>query len=60
MPASAYPMLAHLNEVGRGKTQTLGKVAVITSGSITHMVNKLIKRGYVIKIQDKKDKRVFG
>ena len=33
--ASAYPMLAHLNEVGRAKTQKLGEVAVITSGTIT-------------------------
>ncbi len=57
--ASAYPMLAHLNEVGRAKTQKLGEVAVITSGTITHVVNKLIQNGYVIKVQDEKDKRVY-
>jgi|GEM_PF-1784510 len=58
MPISAYPMLAHLNDVGRAKTQKLGEVAVITSGSITHMVNKLIKLGYVKKVVDEKDKRI--
>ncbi|MBN2878830.1 MAG: MarR family transcriptional regulator [Clostridia bacterium] len=59
MTASAYPMLAHLNEVGRAKTQKLGEVAVITSGTITHIVNKLVENGYVKKVQDEKDKRVF-
>ena len=59
MPASIYPILAHLNEVGRAKTQKLGEVAVITSGSITHMVNKLVKKGWVIKVQDQNDKRIF-
>lgn len=59
MPASIYPILAHLNEVGKAKTQKLGEVAVITSGTITHMVNKLIKQGYVRKVQDDQDKRVF-
>ncbi len=39
MQSSAYLMLAHLYEVGKAKTQKLGEVAVITSGSITHMVN---------------------
>lgn len=58
MPVSAYPMLAHLNEVGRAKTQKLGEIAVITSGSITHMVNKLIKEGYVRKVTDEKDRRI--
>jgi DNA-binding MarR family transcriptional regulator len=59
MPFSLYPILAHLNEVERAKTQKLGEVAVITSGTITHSVNKLIQLGYVEKVQDEKDKRVF-
>jgi len=59
MSASAYPILVYLNQVGRSKIQKLGEVAVITSGSITHMVNKLIKQGYVIKVQDEDDKRIF-
>lgn len=59
MPSSEYPILAHLNEVGRAKTQKLGQVAVITSGTITHTVNKLVKQGYVEKVQDEEDQRVY-
>ena len=59
MPFSLYPILAHLNEVEKAKTQKLGEVAVISSGTITHAVNKLIKLNYVKKVQDKEDKRVF-
>lgn len=59
MQASEYSILAHLNQQGRAKTQKLGQVAIITSGTITHIVNKLLKQGYVIKVQDKNDKRVF-
>jgi len=57
--SSAYTMLAHLNDVGRSKTQKLGEVSMITSGTITHVINKLIKAGYVFKVQDPSDKRVF-
>lgn len=59
MPFGIYPILAHLNEVGRAKTQKLGEVAVITSGTITHTVNKMVKLGYVDKVQDEEDRRVF-
>lgn len=59
MPFSEYPILAHLYEVGRAKTQKLGQVAVITSGTITHTVNKLVKQGYVEKVQDEEDRRVY-
>lgn len=59
MPYSQYPILAHLNEVDRAKTQSLGTAAVITSGTITHTVNKLIKEGLVRKVQDEEDKRIY-
>jgi len=59
LAGSSYLILSHLNQVGRAKTQQIGEVAVITSGTITHMVNKLVKKGYVNKIQDDEDKRVF-
>jgi MarR family 2-MHQ and catechol resistance regulon transcriptional repressor len=59
MPASIYPILAHLNEVDRAKTGKLGEVAIITSGTITHIVNKMVKEGLVRKIQDENDRRVF-
>jgi MarR family transcriptional regulator, 2-MHQ and catechol-resistance regulon repressor len=59
MSPTIYPILAHLNAAGIAKTQKLGEVALITSGTITHLVNKLVKQGYVIKEQDDKDQRVF-
>ncbi|WP_414839288.1 MarR family winged helix-turn-helix transcriptional regulator [Carnobacterium sp. TMP28] len=59
MPFSLYPILAYLNEVERAKTQKLGEVAVISSGTITHTVNKLLKSHDVEKIQDEQDKRIF-
>jgi len=59
MLSSVYAMLSHLNVVDRAKTQKLGEVAVITSGTTTHIVKKMIQQGYVIKVQDKDDKRVF-
>ena len=58
MPASTYAMLAHLNDVGRVKTQRLGEIAFISSGTITHMVNKMIQQDLVRKIQDENDKRI--
>lgn len=59
LPGSSYPILTYLNSAGRVKTQELGPAVSLTSGSITHMVNRLMKQGYVQKLQDQKDKRVF-
>ena len=59
MLTSVYVMLSHLYVVNRAKTQKLGEVAVITSGTITHLVKKMVQLGYVIKVQDEADKRVF-
>ena len=59
LPGSSYPILTYLNSAGRVKTQELGTAVSLTSGSITHMVNRLIKQGYVQKLQDQKDKRIF-
>jgi MarR family 2-MHQ and catechol resistance regulon transcriptional repressor len=58
MSASTYAILAHLNNVEKSKTQSLGEVAVITRGTITHVVNKLEKSGYVYKSKDVTDKRI--
>lgn len=59
MSMSVYTILAHLHNVGQSKTQELGRVATITSGTITHTVTKLVKMDYVVKVQDETDKRVF-
>lgn len=58
LQASMYTMLAHLNVVDKAKTQKLADVAVITSGTTTHIVNKLIKLGYVVNYKDPSDKRI--
>lgn len=57
--SSEYSILAHLNVVEKEKTQKLGEISFITSGTITHIVTKLIKQGYVTKEVDKNDKRIF-
>lgn len=56
--ASSYSILDYLNNMGMVKTQSLCKVALLTSGSVTHMVNQLVKKGYVRKIPCQIDKRV--
>ncbi len=58
MNASTYAILAYLNNARKSKTQKLGEVAVITSGTITHVVNKLEKSGFIIKSKDANDKRI--
>lgn len=59
MTVSEYSILAHLNVVKRAKTQKLGEVSLITSGTITHTLRKLIKKGFVFQEQDKNDKRIL-
>ena len=59
LPTSHYLILAHLDEAGRDKVQKLCEAAVITSGTVTHAVNKLRRHGLVVKKQDEDDRRVF-
>lgn len=56
---SEYEALVHLNEVGKATVQELADVSLITSGTATHLINKLIKSGCVTKEQDQEDKRFF-
>jgi MarR family 2-MHQ and catechol resistance regulon transcriptional repressor len=58
MTMTTYTMLAYLNQVTETKTQKLGEVALITSGTITHVVNQMIQNGFVIKVKDECDQRV--
>lgn len=39
--------------------QQIGTIVLITSGAITHVLNSLIKKGYVKRSQSEEDKRVF-
>jgi MarR family 2-MHQ and catechol resistance regulon transcriptional repressor len=57
--SSIYLSLAHLANVEKAKVQKLAEVSSITSGTITHTINKMIKEGLVVRIQDVKDKRIF-
>jgi len=54
-----FIILAHLNLKNAEQIQKLGDIAYITSGTITYTINKLIKKGYIIKKQDLRDKRIF-
>jgi MarR family 2-MHQ and catechol resistance regulon transcriptional repressor len=58
LSVSHYSILDHLNHVGMAKTQALCRVALLTSGSVTHAVNQLVDKGYVHKVPCLEDKRV--
>jgi MarR family transcriptional regulator, 2-MHQ and catechol-resistance regulon repressor len=59
LTTSEFIVLAHLNNKEKEKIQNLAKIAFVTSGTATYIVNKLINQGYVMKNQDDRDKRVF-
>lgn len=59
MSTTDFTILAALNEQDEIAMQKLGEIALITSGTITYAVNKLVKNGYVLKRQDESDKRIF-
>jgi MarR family transcriptional regulator, 2-MHQ and catechol-resistance regulon repressor len=58
LSVSHYSILDHLDHVGMAKTQALCRVALLTSGSVTHAVNQLAEKGHVRKVPCTKDKRV--
>ena len=58
LTVSEFLILSHLRKAEREKTQQLGSIAGITSGTITYTVNKLEKQGFVVKVQDEIDKRI--
>lgn len=58
LSVSHYSILDHLDHVGMAKTQALCRVALLTSGSVTHAVNQLVDQGYVRKVPCTEDKRV--
>ncbi len=57
--SSVYLSLAHLADVKKAKVQKLAEVSSITSGTITHTINKMINEELVIRVQDTNDKRIF-
>jgi len=57
LPASMFPILAHLNKVESCQINELSSVGFITSGTVTYIVGKLEKKGYVVKYKSETDKR---
>lgn len=57
--SSVYLSLAHLASVDKVKVQKLGDIAQISSGTITHTVNKMLSLGYIERVQDECDRRVY-
>jgi MarR family 2-MHQ and catechol resistance regulon transcriptional repressor len=58
LSVSEFLILSHLRGVKREKTQQLGKIARITSGTITYTVNKLAEHAFVVKTSDENDLRI--
>jgi len=56
---SEFLILKHLDQNKKESVQKIGSVALITSGTITFVLKKMETRGYVSKVQDQKDKRIF-
>ena len=58
MSSSIYSILAHLKKIGKSKVQKLAEISFITSGTITHHINKLVKLDYVTTKKDEIDRRI--
>jgi len=56
---SEYTFLGYLDTYGRQPIQVMTSFLDLTSGTMTYLVNKLIKKGYVEREQSTEDKRIF-
>lgn len=54
-----YSILATVKDLKEVPMQKLGEYVFITSGTITYATNRLIKQGYLEKLQDDRDRRIF-
>lgn len=47
--------------IGRGNLpiQVMANIINLTSGTMTYLINKLVKKGYVTRVQNNQDSRVF-
>ena len=59
LTVSEFGVLEALLHKGDLPVQKLGRIILVTSGSMTYIVNKLEKRGYVEKYQCRKDGRIW-
>ncbi len=56
---SEYTFLGYLDTYGHQPIQVMTSFLDLTSGTMTYLVNKLIKKGYVVRSQSVEDKRIF-
>jgi MarR family 2-MHQ and catechol resistance regulon transcriptional repressor len=56
---SEYTFLGYLDTYGRQPIQVMTSFLDLTSGTMTYLVNKLIKKEYVERIQSLEDKRIY-
>ena len=54
-----YLIMSILNGTGPIPMQKLREYVLISSGSITYATNRIIGKGYVMKVQDHDDKRMY-
>lgn len=59
LTGSEFLILSQLKTKGSETIQNLGKRAMITSGTMTYTINKLIESGFVEKNQDDTDGRIY-
>jgi MarR family 2-MHQ and catechol resistance regulon transcriptional repressor len=56
---SEYAIMETIYYNGPQKVQEIASQILVTSGTMTYMISKLLRKGFVNRRQDEKDKRVF-
>jgi len=56
---SEYSFLGYLHSYGHQPIQVMTAFLDLTSGTMTYLVNKLLKKEYIVKCQSDTDKRIF-
>lgn len=59
LTSSEFGVLEFLYHKGDQPVQEIAKKILVTSGTITYVINKLIEKEYVVRKQCSKDKRIF-
>ena len=59
MTTTEFGVLEHLYHKGKQPVQNIAEKILVTSGTITYIIDKLEKRGLVERIRCVEDKRVF-
>ena len=59
LSSSEFAVLDFLYQNGRQPIQQIAEMISVTSGTITYVLDKLLKKGYLIRKRCPKDKRIF-